>query len=136
MADDSSWIQNVAYEYQSYIGGAPVVSSSGSSTVAPRASDANISGGGFMGILNGISGVIDGVRSGVVGYQTGQYNPPLNPNTPYYNQYGVPMNPGAPGTASGPGSGFQTGAILPGVSNGSLMLIGVGLAAAFFLLRK
>lgn len=130
--DASSWITNIAYDYQQYSGGTPVVSSGGSTTAAPSSGGTST----FWNILNGISGAIDGVRGAAGGYTQGQYNPPLNPNTPYYNQYGVPYNPGAPGTTPGPTSGFVSPGIIPGVSDTTLLIGLAVLAGVFILARK
>jgi len=128
--DSSSWITNIAYDYQQYSGGnsAPVVSRE--YTAAPSTASGGSSS--FWNILNGISGAIDGVRAAT----NPGYNQPLNPNTPYYNQYGVPMNPGAPGTATGPGSGFMTQPVFAGLSGTHLGLIAAALVAGYLVLKK
>ena len=134
--DASSWIQNLAYDFQTYsgTGSAPIVSETAPATYAPQSggSTGKSSGGSFWNVLNGISGVIDGVRT-AVNPTTGQ---PLNPDTPYYNQRGVPMRPGAPGTAPGPGSGFMDRPVLGSVTGGHLALALAALVAGYFLLKK
>lgn len=130
--DPSSWIQNIAYDYQGYIGGSPTVSTTGTTTAAPSSGGTNT----FWNILNGISGAIDGIKGAAGGYVQGQYNPPLNPQTPYYNQYGVPFNPGAPGTSPGPTSGFVSPSILPGVSDSTLLFGLLAVAGIIIAVRS
>jgi len=128
--DASSWVQNIAYDYQQAGGGgsAPVVSQP--STYAPQSGGAMSS---VWNILNGISGAIDGVQRGL---NTGQGGTPLNPSAPYYNQYGVPMNPGAPGTTPGPGSGFVDQPIIAGLTGLHISLILAALVAGYVVMKK
>ncbi len=127
--DASSWVQNMAYDYQQYSGGnsAPVVASR-EYTAAP-----STGGSSIWNILNGISGAIDGVQRGI---NTGAGGVPLNPNAPYYNQYGVPMNPGAPGTTPGPGSGFMDKPVLGGLTGVHLALIGAAIVAGYLAMKN
>lgn len=136
--DASSWVQNIAYDYQTAnpasnpaITTGPMVSPSPSS-FGKGIADILLAGPRLL--LAGVNQTIDGVKNAIM-YPPGFQVDPANPNAPRYTQYGVPFNPALPGTSPGPGSGFLQQKVFGDITGGQIA-IGLAALAGVILLAK